>query len=384
VANDGLSAGAAARRLGVAVTTLRTWHQRYGLGPSRHEPGHHRRYTVEDMVRLQVMQRLTAQGVAPAEAAAWARRTSDPAALSSSAPSSSVPSPSGADSAFSSPEVSPSPEPEASASRSGPSVDRAPRPGSLRPEDSTEPALRAAAAAARESILSLVESGALIADADSGEGRAGGGQTIALGPRADPAARGLARAAMRLDAPAMRYILDAAVTHRGVVSAWNKVMMPVLIGIGERYEATERFIEVEHLLSRSITEALSIVPRPPRELTPRALLAAADEEQHTLPLEALAAALAENGVPSRLLGARVPVRALLDAVDRTGPAAVVLWSQLPGTGDVVPLELLLSLPQPPLVVAAAGPGWPIADLPPMVTPLSGLAEGVRVVSAACA
>ncbi|MEV4276756.1 MerR family transcriptional regulator [Actinoplanes xinjiangensis] len=397
MANDGLSAGAAARRLGVAVTTLRTWHQRYGLGPSRHEPGHHRRYTVEDMVRLQVMQRLTAQGVAPAEAAAWARRTSDPAALSPPVPPPSVPSTSGADPSSPSPEVSPpsgsdpsfsgsgSPdaEPEASASQSGPSVARAPRAGSLRPADSTEPVLRAAAAAARESILSLVESGALIADSDAGDGRAGGGQTIALGPRADPAARGLARAAMRLDAPAMRYILDAAVTHRGVISAWNKVMMPVLIGIGERYEATERFIEVEHLLSRAITEALSIVPRPPRELTPRALLAAADEEQHTLPLEALAAALAENGVPSRLLGARVPVRALLDAVDRTGPAAVVLWSQLPGTGDVVPLELLLSLPHPPLVVAAAGPGWPIADLPPMVTPLSGLAEGVRVVSAAC-
>ncbi|BEL10466.1 MerR family transcriptional regulator [Actinoplanes sichuanensis] len=346
MANDGLSAGAAARRLGVAVTTLRTWHQRYGLGPSRHEPGHHRRYTVEDMVRLQVMQRLTAQGVAPAEAAAWARRSPDPAA--------------------------PEPNPDSPASFAG----------AVAPADSDEPVLRAAAAAARESILSLVESGALIPDVRPGDGRAGGGQTIALGPRADPAARGLARAAMRLDAPSMRYILESAVTHRGVISAWNDVMMPVLIGIGERYEATERFVEVEHLLSRSVTEALSIVPRPARDLDPRVLLAAADEEQHTLPLEALAAALAENGVPSRLLGARVPSRALLDAVDRTGPAVVVLWSQLPGTGDVTQLEHLLSLPHPPLVVAAAGPGWPIADLPPLVTPLSGLAEAVRVASAA--
>jgi DNA-binding transcriptional MerR regulator len=336
VANDGLSAGAAARRLGVAVTTLRTWHQRYGLGPSRHEPGHHRRYTVEDMVRLQVMQRLTAQGVAPAEAAAWARR---------------------------SPEA-PSPPPSLA--------------------ESADPVLRAAAADARESILSLVESGALIAEVDHGDTRSGGGQTIALGPRADPAARGLARAAMRLDAPSMRYILESAVTHRGVISTWTNVMMPVLIGIGERYEATERFIEVEHLLSRSITEALSTVPPPPRELAPRVLLAAADEEQHTLPLEALAAALAENGVPSRLLGARVPPRALLDAVDRTGPAVVVLWSQLPASGDVSQLASLVSLPHPPLVVAAAGPGWPTMDLPPTVTPLSGLADGVRVVAAAIA
>ncbi|GIE32277.1 transcriptional regulator [Actinoplanes italicus] len=314
MANDGLSAGAAARRLGVAVTTLRTWHQRYGLGPSRHEPGHHRRYTVEDMVRLQVMQRLTAQGVAPAQAAAWARQS--PTVTDAEAPT-----------------VPPSP------------------PGSH----------------------------ALFGDAP-----AGGGQTIALGPRADPAARGLARAAMRLDAPAMRYILESAVTHRGVLSAWTKVVMPVLIGIGERYEATDRFVEVEHLLSRSVTEALSTVPRPPRDITPRALLAAADEEQHTLPLEALAAALAENGTPSRLLGARVPPRALLDAVERTGPAVVVLWSQLPSTGDVTQLVRLLDLPHPPVVVAAAGPGWPTDALPPSVTLLNGLADAVRVVSAACA
>ena len=78
MAAEALSAGAVARRLGVAVTTLRTWHQRYGLGPSQHEPGQHRRYTAQDLNRLEVMMRLTAQGVAPAEAAAWARRTPVP------------------------------------------------------------------------------------------------------------------------------------------------------------------------------------------------------------------------------------------------------------------------------------------------------------------
>ncbi|GGN26248.1 hypothetical protein FHR83_007313 [Actinoplanes campanulatus] len=323
--DEGLSAGAAARRLGVAVTTLRTWHQRYGLGPSVHEPGHHRRYTVEDMDRLQVMQRLTAQGVAPAEAAAWACRS--PAVLPSAG----------------SPAVSP---PAGSVSDS------------------------------------LVSSS--VGEPVTVNGPAGGGQTIALGGRADPAARGLARAAMRLDGPAMRHILESTVTGHGVTFAWERVMMPVLIGIGERYEATERFVEVEHLLSRSITEALSIVPRPSRELTPRVLLAAADEEQHTLPLEALAAALAEGGVPSRLLGARVPPRALLDAVDRTGPTVVVLWSQVPATGDVIQLDRLLALPRPPLVIGAAGPGWPTASLPPPVTRLTGLTGAVHVVKAACA
>jgi len=293
VADEGLTAGAVARRLGVAVTTLRTWHQRYGLGPSEHVPGQHRRYTEQDLGRLEVMRRLTARGVPPAEAAAWARQKPPP----------DVPS-----------------------------------------------------------------------------GRPGGGQIIALGA-ATPAARGLALAAMRLDAPSMRDLLDTAVADHGVVHAWDTVIAPVLIGIGERIEATKRFVEVEHLLSRSITEVLGAVRRPTGTDPPRALLAAADEEQHTLPLEALAAALAQAGVPTRLFGARVPPRALGDAIARTGPAVVVLWSQMPETGDPAQLLRVTTAPHPPLLVAAGGPGWP-ADLPPTVARLTNLAEAVHAVRAA--
>ncbi len=294
MAVEGLTAGAVARRLGVAVTTLRTWHQRYGLGPSEHVPGHHRRYTEQDLDRLEVMRRLTAQGVAPAEAAAWARR----------APAEAMPQPS----------------------------------------------------------------------------RDGGGHAIALGP-VTPAARGLARAAMRLDAPAMRDILEMVVGEWGVIRAWNEVVMPVLIGIGERYEATQRFIEVEHLLSRSVTEVLGAVSRPHSSVTPKVLMAAADEEQHTLPLEALAAALAEVGVPSRLLGPRVPSAALAVAIERTGPTVVVLWSQIPGTSHPEQLIQAATAPHPPLLTAAAGPGWP-AELPPGVVQLTSLTDAVETVSAA--
>jgi MerR family transcriptional regulator, light-induced transcriptional regulator len=302
VADEALTAGAVARRLGVAVTTLRTWHQRYGLGPSQHAPGQHRRYTPEDMDRLEVMRRLTAQGVPPAEAAAWARR---------------IPVP----------------------------IDGSP-----------------------------------VGVAGS---RDGGGSAIATG-RAGAAARGLARATMRMDAPAQRDILEMTVADHGVVAAWEQVMLPVLIGIGERYESTQRFVEVEHLISRSITEALAAVPRPPSELPPRVLLAAADEEQHTLPLEALAAALAEIGVPSRLLGARVPPWALADAMARTGPAAVVVWSSTARTADAEQLRRLLTGPHPPLLVAAAGPGWAPRELPAGVPQFGSLTEAVRIVSAAAA
>lgn len=297
VADEALTAGAVARRLGVAVTTLRTWHQRYGLGPNHHVSGQHRRYTPEDLDRLEVMRRLTTQGVSPAEAAAWARRAPKP-------------------------DVAP-----------------------------------------------------------VGGVRDGGGNAIAVG-RAGPAARGLARAAMRLDANAIREILDEAMTARGVVGTWDRVVMPVLIGIGERYEATQRLIEVEHLTSRCVSEAFAVITRTPSRRKPKVLLACADEEQHTLALEALAAALAEAEVPSRLLGARVPPAALAEAVARTGPAAVVVWSQLPRTAEPSQLTRLLVGPVRPLVVAAAGPGWSHQDLPSEVAVLSSLTEALRVVLAA--
>lgn len=78
-----LTVAAVARRLGVAPATLRTWDRRYGLGPSEHSAGSHRRYSPEDLSRLLTMRRLTLDGVAPSEAAHAALN----AARASSAPS---------------------------------------------------------------------------------------------------------------------------------------------------------------------------------------------------------------------------------------------------------------------------------------------------------
>lgn len=68
-----LTAGAVARRLGVAPSTLRSWDRRYGLGPADHQPGRYRRYSERDLGVLRLMCRLVEQGVAPAAAAAAAR-----------------------------------------------------------------------------------------------------------------------------------------------------------------------------------------------------------------------------------------------------------------------------------------------------------------------
>ncbi len=78
-AGPALSVAAVARRLGVAPATLRTWDRRYGLGPSEHMAGAHRRYSSGDVRRLLVMRRLTLEGVAPSEAARAALAAPDDA-----------------------------------------------------------------------------------------------------------------------------------------------------------------------------------------------------------------------------------------------------------------------------------------------------------------
>ncbi len=60
---------AVAHRLGIAPGTLRTWDRRYGVGPTGHAAGAHRRYGAQDLARLDAMRRLVQDGVPAAEAA---------------------------------------------------------------------------------------------------------------------------------------------------------------------------------------------------------------------------------------------------------------------------------------------------------------------------
>lgn len=72
---QGVTVAEVAHRLGVAPATLRTWDRRYGLGPSDHEAGAHRRYTDEDLARLAVMRRLVVSGVPAQQAAQLAKNS---------------------------------------------------------------------------------------------------------------------------------------------------------------------------------------------------------------------------------------------------------------------------------------------------------------------
>lgn len=118
----------------------------------------------------------------------------------------------------------------------------------------------------------------------------------------------------------MDEIIRAELARDGVIPTWRGLLVPVLTGIGIRYEQTGTCVEAEHLLS-SVTLAALATLHPyaagPADDRP-VLLACAEGEQHSLPLYALAAALAECAVSARMLGAALPSVSLVAAVRRTG------------------------------------------------------------------
>jgi transposase-like protein len=188
--------------------------------------------------------------------------------------------------------------------------------------------------------------------------RSGGGQVVPLRD-ASPEARGLARAAMALDAQACTGLLAGSLERRGVLVTWQEMVLPVLGGVGDRWRATGRGVEIEHLLTECVEDSLREVSRHishPRRTAP-VLLAAPAMEAHDLPLHALAAALAENSVPVRMFGAGVPMTAVADAVSRVGAAVVFLWAQGAAQRlDPASLSVIPELRPRPLLVLG-GPGW---------------------------
>ncbi|MET8977075.1 MerR family transcriptional regulator [Streptomyces sp. NPDC004539] len=211
-----------------------------------------------------------------------------------------------------------------------------------------------------------------VAPAEAARVAAGGGDAEAVADEAEQVlplgdvrreCRGLARAAVRLDAPAVERQLSAAVETYGVTVAWEEVMAPVLHAVGRKWASSgDRYVEVEHLLSWHVSTALRRRAAPAPGPDP-VVLACVPDEQHTLALEALHAGLAERGLPTRMFGAAVPVPALTAAVDRLGPAAVVLWAQTRSTASLALARRIAGARwgvkgarRGPLVVLG-GPGW---------------------------
>jgi DNA-binding transcriptional MerR regulator len=203
--------------------------------------------------------------------------------------------------------------------------------------------------------------------------------------------RGLARAAVRLDAEAVEDLLAGAVERHGLTVAWQDVMVPTLHAVGRKWASSgDRYVEVEHLLSWHVSTALRRHTRAPAHghdstAPGPVVLACVPGEQHSLPLEALGAALGERGLPVRMFGAAVPVEALTAAVERLGPAAVVLWAQARSTASpplarhVAAMRWGVKGARRQSLVVLGGPGWHGRPASGTVRP-SSLREAVETLS----
>jgi DNA-binding transcriptional MerR regulator len=193
----------------------------------------------------------------------------------------------------------------------------------------------------------------------------------------------LARAAVALDGEAVSDWIGAALARHGVLWTWERLVLPVFAAVSRRQLETGAAVEVEHLFSDRLAAALAPLTRRPRmPVNERpVLLACAEEEQHSLPLHALAAVLSlDHGIETRMLGARTPYSALADAMRRLGPVVVFVWSHQASTGDPSPLAALPSL-RPPARILAGGPGWR-DGLPPSVPHVTSFRDALTRISAA--
>ncbi|WP_020668357.1 MerR family transcriptional regulator [Amycolatopsis nigrescens] len=305
-----------ARRLGVAPSTLRTWDRRYGLGPSRHTDGRHRRYGVSDIGRLELMQRALLRGASTAEAARYALEQMPKSA----------------------PVTIPAAEPGAS----GASV-----------------------------RIETADGSVVLPDREPSTEDQNGPSRLA---------RRLSAAALAMDVTAVQRMLAEVIAEEGVLHAWRRVIQPVLTALGTRWRGSSAGAEVEYLLAECVFAALvraTPVLDDPRNHRP-VLLGCVPEERDSLPLYALAACLAERRVGTQLFGVPLPAEVLAVAVRRSAPAAVVLWARRdgrPGTADDR-LFTRLSRGRQRGRLFACGPGWDPAALPGKVELLPDLSAAV--------
>ena len=264
-----LTVAAVARRIGVAPATLRTWDRRYGLGPSAHESGEHRRYCPADLARLTLMRRLITSGVSPCDAAAQAKSHK----------------------------------------------------GSINLETIVTDYV------VREELVTALH-----------------------------------KAAKGLDKKFIEAALRKDLAQYGVEQSWSEVIVPLLLIVGNEWEASGDGIEVEHLLTEVLKGILREHVediRKPVNAHP-VLLASVGEELHSLALHALAAALAERKIETYFLGARTPLEALSAMITRSAPPAVFLWAQLSKNADPKFFNDIPAIrPMPRMVLG--GPGWSHVD-----------------------
>jgi DNA-binding transcriptional MerR regulator len=296
-----LTVAAVAARLGVAPATLRTWDRRYGLGPSEHTAGAHRRYSAVDLGRLMTMRSLTLDGIPPSDAARLARESA-PAAAPVLAPArhlTAVPDEDDGDGREADAPVSVAER--RAADRAGADGPDADRPDADRPDAAGPDAPGSDAPASAPARRDRPASPTTVIDA-----------------------------ALRADAPEVARLLALA-PDADLVRWWSDLVAPARAGIASRTVLARPGDEPDALV---VAAALAVLRhrsgRVPGHPSRRriVLLLAAPGEPRPLSLHVLAGALADAGVDARVVAGPAGQHRLLEIATMTSPSAVVLSSEL--------------------------------------------------------
>jgi hypothetical protein len=197
---------------------------------------------------------------------------------------------------------------------------------------------------------------------------------LALAGRAHPAAMRFADAVHDLAPARVSRAATELVNAHGAAAAWTEVFAPYLQSLGRRWARTGEGVDEEHVAVAALQAILrrQAMRHLGRARPAQVLAAAVPDERHVLPLDALAAALAELGISSCVLY-DLPSSALHAAVARRPDAVVVLWSR-----GVAHLPLLRGLAGQAPAACAAGPGWRRSRLPAGIPHLTTLPAALEI------
>jgi MerR family transcriptional regulator, light-induced transcriptional regulator len=149
--------------------------------------------------------------------------------------------------------------------------------------------------------------------------------------------------------------LDKLLANFTATAVIRDVLLPYLYDIGQRWAAGEVSVAQEHFVSAfTHSRLLGFARGWDRGLGPRALLACAPDEQHTLGLIAFGIALHQLGWRITYLGADTPLTAVAEAAARVEPRLIALAAAIPHRIDPLVDELRGLAADRTLAIGGAG------------------------------
>jgi MerR family transcriptional regulator, light-induced transcriptional regulator len=165
----------------------------------------------------------------------------------------------------------------------------------------------------------------------------------------------LAATLSKFDASGANAVLDRAFAVHGRDTVLREIVYPYLRELGEGWARGDIDVGQEHFASNLVeSRLLALASGWDQGHGPRAVLACAPGEQHTLALAGLGVALRERGWSITYLGADTPVAMTARAAERLHPQLAVISSTMPN--GLPPWEDDLRALTASVPVAIAGPG----------------------------